>query len=53
MFEQIDLFEAGKLGYVTYRIPGIVVTNQGTILAYCAARKSGIDDWANIDVALR
>jgi sialidase-1 len=30
-----------------------VVTNHGTILAYCAARKSDIGDWADIDVAVR
>ena len=48
-----DLFEAGKEGYVTYRIPGIVVTKHGTVLAYCAARKNGIGDWDNINIALR
>jgi hypothetical protein len=48
-----DLFAAGEDGYATYRIPGIVVTGRGTILAYCAARKDGIGDWADIDVALR
>jgi len=53
MFEKTDLFEAGKLGYMTYRIPGIVVTNQGTVLAYCAARKDDIGDWADIDIAMR
>jgi len=29
------------------------VTQRGTILAYCAARKDGIGDWADIDIALR
>lgn len=48
-----DLFAAGEDGYATYRIPGIVVTGRGTILAYCAARKDGIGDWADIDIALR
>lgn len=48
-----DLFEAGQGGYATYRIPGIVVTKRGLILAYCAARKDGIGDWADIDIALR
>ena len=48
-----DLFVAGEDGYATYRIPGIVVTQRGTILAYCAARKDGIGDWADIDIALR
>lgn len=47
-----DLFEAGTDGYVTYQIPGIAVTGRGTVLAYCEARKSGIGDWADIDIAL-
>ena len=50
---KMDLFVAGEDGYATYRIPGIVVTQRGTILAYCAARKDGIGDWADIDIALR
>ena len=37
--EKTDLFEAGKEGYALYRIPGIVVTKQGTVLAYCEARR--------------
>ncbi len=48
-----DLFQAGKDGYVTYRIPGIVVTKRGVVLAYCAARKSGIGDWDVINIAMR
>jgi sialidase-1 len=48
-----DLFQAGAGGSATYRIPGIVVTKAGTILAYCEARKSGTGDWAEIDVMLR
>lgn len=42
--EKTDLFEAGQEGYALYRIPGIVVTNMGTILAYREARKSGRGD---------
>ncbi len=48
-----DLFEAGKEGYKLYRIPGIVVTKRGTVLAYCEARKSDSGDWGPIDVLLR
>jgi sialidase-1 len=44
--ERTDLFTAGKDGYVLYRIPGIVVTAKGTVLAYCEARKSESGDWA-------
>ncbi len=51
--EKIDLFEAGKDGYSLYRIPGIVVTTKGTVLAYCEARKSDRGDWGPIDVLMR
>jgi sialidase-1 len=51
--EKSDLFEAGKDGYVMYRIPGIVVTAKGTVLAYCEARKGVGGDWDNIDIMLR
>ena len=47
-----DLFRAGDGGYVMYRIPGIVVTGRGTILAYCEAR-AGHGDWTKQDVLLR
>ena len=51
--EKIDLFEAGKDGYATYRIPGIVVTRKGTVLAYTEARQSARGDWGPIDIFLR
>src|SRR5712691_3917248 len=35
---KIDLFTAAEGGYKLYRIPGIVVTKRGTVLAYCEAR---------------
>ncbi len=47
------LFSAGEAGYHIYRIPGLAVTSNGVILAYCAARKGGGGDWDEIDVALR
>ena len=53
LFEKVDLFEAGKDGYVLYRIPGIVVTKKGTVLAYCEAREHSGNDWDHIDVMLR
>src|SRR5690349_23780085 len=47
------LFEGGHGGYKLYRIPGIVVTRRGTILAYCEARKFTGGDWDTIDIELR
>jgi sialidase-1 len=48
-----DLFEARTAGYTLYRIPGILVTGRGTILAWCEARKAKGWDWDPIDVLLR
>ena len=53
LFEKVDLFEGGKDGYVLYRIPGIVVTKSGTVIAYCEARKNSGSDWDHIDILLR
>ncbi|MBI1348188.1 exo-alpha-sialidase [bacterium] len=53
LLEKTDLFISQQDGYELYRIPGIVVTKQGTILAYCEARKSASGDWGTIDVLLR
>ena len=47
------LFEAGQDGYTTCRIPALVATKQGTLLAFCAARKGDGYDWAPIDVVMR
>src|SRR5689334_1766705 len=48
-----ELFQGGQGGHKLYRIPGIVVTRQGTILAYCEARKFTGGDWDTIDIQLR
>ncbi|MBN9120129.1 MAG: exo-alpha-sialidase [Planctomycetes bacterium] len=50
--EKIDLWHADTAGYKVYRIPGVVVTRSGTVLAYCEARKTA-SDWANIDILLK
>ena len=53
LLEKTDLFEANTGGYAHYRIPGLVVTKRGTLLAYCEARKSTKSDWGTIDIVLR
>ncbi|HEY1381388.1 MAG TPA: sialidase family protein [Gemmataceae bacterium] len=51
--ERTDLFEAGRGGYTLYRIPGLVVTAKGTLLAYCEARTSDKGDWGATDIVFR
>lgn len=53
LLEKTDLFEGGTGGFSLYRIPGIVVTAKGTVLAYCEARKNSGADWGEIEVHLR
>ena len=50
---QTDIFVSGEEGYHTYRIPAIVTTGRGSLLAFCEGRKtSRIDDGDN-DLVLR
>jgi sialidase-1 len=51
--EKQDLFEARTGGYHVYRIPGLVVTRQGTVIAHCEARKGRGGDWDPIDICMR
>ncbi len=51
--EKSDVFTAGEGGFAGYRIPGIVVTKQGSVLAYCEARKHSKSDWGEIEIHLR
>ena len=47
------LFKQGDDGYACYRIPAVVTTNSGAILAFCEARKSGCSDTGNIDLVMK
>jgi sialidase-1 len=51
--EKSDLFVAREGGYHTYRIPGMVRTLDGTLLAYAAARDKDIWDYGDYDTVLR
>lgn len=47
------LFRSGVGGYDTYRIPSLIVTRGGTVLAFCEGRKNSSGDAGNIDLVLR
>ena len=51
--DEQNLFVAGQDGYKCYRIPAVVVSNKGTVLAFCEARKNGCSDTGDIDLVLR
>ncbi len=44
------VFRSGENGIKRYRIPGIVATTKGTLLAYCEARRNSSADWGEIEV---
>lgn len=48
-----DLYVSGTNGYDTYRIPSLLVTHEGTLLAFCEGRKSGRGDSGDIDLLVK
>ena len=50
---QTDVFLGGTEGYHTFRIPAIVTTAKGTLLAFCEGRKGGGGDSGDIDIVLK
>ena len=52
-FTETVLFEEDTGGFKLYRIPGMVVTSNGTVLAYCEARKFTEADRGEIEIHLR
>ena len=48
-----DAFVAGQDGYHTFRIPSLLVTAKGSLLAICEGRKTGRGDAGDIDLVLR
>lgn len=51
--EGVMVFEGGRGGHHTYRIPALAVTTSGTVLAFCEGRKNGAGDAGDIDLVLR
>ena len=50
---QMEVFRSGEGWYHTYRIPALVVSAKGTLLAFCEGRKNGGGDAGKIDLLLR
>lgn len=49
----VRLFASGQDGYRRYRIPALVTTAQGTLLAFCEGRKGGGGLTGDIDIVLK
>ena len=52
-FSQVEVFRAGQDGYHTYRIPALIVTQQGNLLAFCEGRRATGGDSGDIDLLLK
>ncbi len=48
-----DVFVSGRRGYHSYRIPSVIMTTDGTLLAFCEGRKNSRADHGDIDLLLR
>jgi sialidase-1 len=53
VLEKVELWEEGEDGYKLYRIPGLVTTAKGSVLAYAEARRYSGSDWDTIDIVMR
>jgi len=47
------LFKSGTEAYTTFRIPALVISNKGTVLAFAEGRKKGSSDTGDIDIVLK
>lgn len=48
-----DVFVSGRDGYHTFRIPAVVATSKGTLLAFAEGRKASRSDTGDVDLVLR
>ena len=48
-----EVFVSGSGGYHSYRIPAVILTPKGTLLAFCEGRKSSRSDHGDLDLVLR
>lgn len=53
LFDSSIVFEPMEGRYASMRIPALVSTPKGTLLAFCEGRISSASDWADMDLLMR
>jgi sialidase-1 len=51
--QSVDVFVAGQDGYHTYRIPSLITTARGTLIAFAEGRRAGAADAGDIDLVMK
>src|SRR3954465_13499640 len=51
--DRTTLFRAGEGDYASYRIPSLITTPEGTLLAFCEGRRHSAGDSGEINILLR
>lgn len=51
--EQVAVFERGEGGYHTFRIPSVIRTDGGSLLAFCEGRRESAGDAGDIDLLMK
>ena len=51
--DQEPLWVGGEDGYHTYRIPALLTTKQGSLLAFCEGRRNTRQDYGDIDLLVK
>lgn len=51
--EQVPVYVSGQDGYHTYRIPAVLATPGGALLAFCEGRKTSSRDHGDIDLLVK
>jgi sialidase-1 len=48
-----DVYVSGEAGYHTFRIPSVIATPKGTLLAFAEGRRAGASDAGDIDLVVK
>ena len=51
--EAVGVFTGGKEGYHSFRIPAVIAAKDGSLLAFCEARKNNRKDHGDIDLVMK